>query len=169
VRGGVLFWDPGADVAQAVPARRALPDDESVIRIAALLALSDGAAPYVLCGELGRDAVALGAIAEAPLVLLDPPDDSGAGLATIIRGSPRAPFADLSVRGIALDSAHAAPDRMAAAVRVLVPGGRMVAPPDVAVPAEIRELARDERNWVGERVADGVTVSAPVRIGRAAR
>jgi len=167
IRGGILSWDPAVAAQPVAPLLMTGPDDDSVIRLAALLALVEGSAPYVLCGDMGRYAVALGAVADAPLVLLDPPDDSAAGLATIIRGAPRMPFADRSVRGIALDAVHASAERVAYAVRVLAPGGRMVAGSDLALPSGIRELARDDRHWVGERVVDHSSMSAPVAIGRA--
>ena len=129
------------------------------MRLAALLALTDSSAPYVLCGAAGASATALGGLATVRLVQLDPRDDSDAGLVTVIRGAPRVPFADRSVQGIALDAAHAAADRIEFAVRSLVPGGRMVADACIPVPPGITELARDEAQWVGERVAELVPVA----------
>jgi len=50
------------------------------------------------------------------------------------------------------------------AVRALVAGARLVAPAGAAVPAGVRELARDEADWVGERDA---APSPPVPLRRA--
>jgi hypothetical protein len=75
------------------------------------------------------------------------------------------PFAERSVRAIALDALHAAPERIGFAVRALANGGRLVAAADVPVPTGIRELARDATQWVGERIAEPVTIT----LGRARR
>jgi len=161
VRGGVVFWADGG--VRANPA--AGPDPETSIRLAALLGVTDARAPFVLCGAHGVHSAAIGGMADLTLVLLDPPDDTGAGLATVIRGAPRVPLGERSVQGIALDASHAAADRIDAAVAVLVHGGRMIADAGVPVPAGIKELARDAAQWVGERVA----TSVPVPLMRAAR
>lgn len=53
---------------------------------------------------------------------------------------------------------------MSCAVRAVQQGGRMIAPADVPVPDDVRELARDEDEWVGEvRVAASGLV--PLRRG----
>ena len=167
IRGGVVYWSAEADRAapnapQQLPRPRPRPrspGDEAVIRLAALLALTESRAPYVLCGAAGACATALGELATVRLVQLDPYDDSDAGLVTVIRGAPRVPFGERSVQGIALDGVHAAADRIDFAVRSLVPGGRMVADASIPVPPGITELARDEAQWVGERVAEAVPVA----------
>jgi len=168
VSGGVVAWTVGA-TATSSPRAATAPDEAAVVRLAAQLALAESGAPHLLCGDFGALApalaLALGGIAVAPLVLLDPPDDSAAGLATIIRGAPRVPFAGGSVRAIALDALHAAPERIGFAVRALVNGGRLVAAADVPVPTGVRELARDATQWVGERIAEPV----PITLGRARR
>ena len=47
--------------------------------------------------------------------------------------------------------------------RVLRPDGRLVAPAAIPVPAGIRELARDEREWVGAAEGDAATAPVPLR------
>ena len=168
VRSGVVHWDAAHDGDVRGAAAISIPDGDANIRLAALLALTDSHLPFVLCGAAGASAPALGGMANVSLVLINPPDDSSAGLATVIRGAPRVPFAERSVQGIALDSWHASPDLLDSAVRTLVPGGRMVAAAAVPVPLGIRELARDATEWVGERVAEAET-SAPVALGRSRR
>ena len=159
VRGGVVHWTAEADRAAPTRPRPRPPGDEAVMRLAALLALTESHAPYVLCGATGACATALGGLATVRIVQIDPFDDSDAGLVTVIRGAPRIPFADRSVQGIALDEAHAGPDQIDFAVRSLVPGGRMVADASVPVPPGIKELARDEAQWVGERIAEAIPVT----------
>lgn len=166
VRGGVVWWS-GAPTPTPADVR---PDmtGEALVRAGALLALADSRQPYVLCGAAGLAGNGLAAFADAPLVLLDPPDDRAAPFATIVRGAPAVPFAARSVRGVLLDGAWAAdPARMASAVGALVPGGRLVAPAAAALPAGVRELARDVGEWVAERVGDVVGITRGARDTRA--
>lgn len=167
VHGGVVSWAGSATSGSArVPIHA--PDAEANIRLAALLGLTDSHLPFVLCGSAGAAASALGGMATVALVLLDPPDDSAAGLATVIRGALVLPFADRSVQGVALDSAHATADLIGSAIRALTPGGRLVAPASAPVPSGIRELARDASEWVGERSTEPA-VSGPVPLSRSRR
>jgi len=162
VRRGVVWW-AGVPVPYPADPRPDTAGDD-VVRAAALLALADSRLPYVLSGAAGLAANGLAALADAPIVLLDPPDDRAAPFATIIRGAPVAPFAPQSVRGVLLDATWAsAGDRLASAVAALVKGGRLVAPATVPRPAGVRELARDAEQWVAERTDD------VVRIARARR
>lgn len=73
-----------------------------------------------------------------------------------IRGRPDAlPFAAGSMRGIALDW-EVSPSLMRSAVKALAPGGRLVAGADTDVPNGVELLARDDHEWVAERVATPV-------------
>ncbi|MEO8880196.1 MAG: hypothetical protein ABI446_07325, partial [Gemmatimonadaceae bacterium] len=67
-----------------------------------------------------------------------------------------------SVRGIAVDVAHATPSLLAGAERALAPGGRLIAPASALRPDSLRELARDDEHWVA--AATTSAVSAPVAI-----
>jgi hypothetical protein len=73
------------------------------------------------------------------------------------------PLAAGSVRGIALDAAHAIPSLLAGAALALAPGGRLIAPASALVPDSLSELARDSNHWVA--AADMSRISAPVPIG----
>lgn len=162
VVGRVVYWTPGAAIA---PISQPEPDvaGEPMLRIAALIGLAESAAPFVLCGGAGFAAAGLGGIADAPLVLLDPPDDRAAALTTVIRGAPHVPLAARSTRGVVVAGAWAAdPDRVASAVTSLVARGRLVAPAATALPLGVREIARDEREWVAERDADVVPLRRSV-------
>lgn len=64
------------------------------------------------------------------------------------------PVAVGALRGVALDARTATPERLRAAVRAVRPGGRLVAPATVPLPAATRELARDAAFWVAERTPD---------------
>lgn len=163
VKGGVLHWSGEPSAAPRDP--RPDADAERVMRIGALLALSEGAPPYVLCDEECLAASGLSGLAEVQFVLLDPPDDRAAPFATIIRGAPTIPLGAGSVRSIA-GGRRLTDSRFAeSCVRALVRGGLLVSAAAAPLPAGIRELARDTLEWVGER--EPVPVTVPLsRAGR---
>jgi threonine dehydrogenase-like Zn-dependent dehydrogenase len=71
-------------------------------------------------------------------------------LAGVLHSGPRWPLAARQAAAVALDAAHATPAQLAQAVRVLRPGGRLVAPAWAPLPEGVRELARDATEWVAE-------------------
>jgi hypothetical protein len=156
VRDGVAFFDPAlpdaapADAAPAHPAARA--DEDEVMRLAALLALTAPGGTIVLGGAWDACAEALLDLVETRALLAEPArrpslrDELGP-----VRGAAVVPLAGGAARGVALDSATATPARLASAVHVLRAGGRLVAPVDAPLPSGVRELARDARHWVAER------------------
>ena len=161
VRAGVVRWTPDASVATDGAAARD-PDGAAVMRMGALLGLTDGAGLFVLCGPAASVAGGLSGLADVALLLLDPPDDRAAPFATVVRGAPGMPLARGAAHGIAIGAPFDGPGQIASAVLTLTRGGRLVATAQLAVPPGIRELARDATHWVGEREADVVT------LGRAA-
>lgn len=172
VRRGVLHWSaaPGesgrGEPESVLPtASAAHTDADAITRIGALLGFGESTAAFVLTGPSAAATVGLLGLVDATLVLLDPPNDAAATFATVIRGAPRVPLAARSVRGVLLDGDWAVADRALAAVETLADGGRLVAPVSVLLPAGVRELARDDRQWVAERVGGGV----PIPLRRAPR
>ncbi len=144
----------------------AMPATElTAMRAAALLKLEERGL-YLLDGGWGSLAGALREIVDADVILADPPSAvasesaSGsapalsAGQGTLLGIGNRWPIASASLHGLALD--RATPERTADAVRLLRAGGRLVAPARVALPAGVRELARDDRHWVAETVGNVV-------------
>lgn len=169
VRGGVLYWsaNPGGSAVEAVPLQRpsAEMDDDATARVGALLGFGESTMPFVLTGQSTVAAAGLLAMADAALLLLDPPDDAASAFTTVIRGAPRVPLGARSTRGVLLSGAWANDAKVLTAVDSLVDGGRLVAPASVALPAGVRELARDAQQWVAERVGGGV----PIPLRRAGR
>ncbi|HKG94736.1 MAG TPA: hypothetical protein VKA84_22675, partial [Gemmatimonadaceae bacterium] len=123
-----------------------------------------GGGVALLTGDWGAMAEPIADLVDVQLLLLDPP--AGASWrerVSVVRADEgAAPFTVGFLRAAAVDARSAATERLAAVSRALRPRGRLLAPADVPVPADVAELARDERHWVGERTAG---VSQPVRLG----
>ncbi len=139
------------DTTSAVGSSRGAPD--LALRAAALLDLAEPGGFVVLAGAWSSAAPALRDLIEHVHVFaVDalPSIESGGGI-SLARTGAILPLRAGSARGIALDAAHISDRYLASAVEALRARGRLVAPASIAVPAEITELARDERHWVGER------------------
>lgn len=153
VRGGDVFMGDGI-ASEPMPA-----GEHDAMRAAALLRLEEHGR-YLLDGGWGSLASALRELLDVDLLLADPPTDhpeSAAGQ-NVLRGvGDRWPLAVASMHGVALD--RTSPGRLADAVRILKPGGRLVAPAAAPLPAGVAELARDERHWVAEKIADVIKLS----------
>ena len=147
ISGGVVdFRRAGGQVLPAHPTT----DAEQAMRLAAMLDLSSADGFAVLLGDWGAHAAQLAAIVELPLVLIDPPADvTGSPGISVLRCDGELPLAPGSARAMAMDAGGAM--RVGSAVRATRAKGRVLAPVTVQLPAGVRELARDERVWVGER------------------
>lgn len=154
IRDGVTYLGAPESPSPRDPAPPA-PGGDDLLRAAALLALVEPGGTAVLVGEWGRMGVGLRALAEVHLLLVNPPFEatSEEGV-SVMRTGGTLPLAAGSVRGVALDVAAAHNAAMlAGAVDALRTRGRLLAPVAAALPAGVRELARDEREWVAERDA----------------
>lgn len=137
--------------ASSGPAARS--DAGTTMRLAAFLGLSDATGFAVLFDAWGAQAPALRELVETPLMLVDPPvgTEGEPGISVVLSdGVP--PLAAGASRATAIGASSA--ERAAAAVRVTRAGGRLVAPAAVPVPDGVREIARDDAMWVGEKEAD---------------
>jgi hypothetical protein len=125
-------------------------DASTAMRLAAFLGLSDAAGFVVLLDEWGAQASALRELVETPIMLVDPPEgrEGEPGISVVLSdGVP--PLAAGAARAAAIGSVG--PERAAAAVRITRAGGRLVAPATLPVPDGVREIARDDTLWVGEK------------------
>ncbi|MDB4913243.1 MAG: hypothetical protein JWM95_887 [Gemmatimonadetes bacterium] len=147
-------------------ARLAPPDTEVALRLAALLDLSDSHGFAVLLGAWGNHAITLSDIVDVPLLVIDPPQEiAGSPGVSVIRCDGALPLAMGAARATAIDTASEA--RVASAVRATRAGGRVVAPANTPVPADVSELARDDELWVGEKsAAPSPLVTLHVRRGQ---
>ena len=151
---GVADLRDGA-AGPALPPPKSSPAEDLAMRAGALLALEDPGGVVVLTGAWTVAAPELAALAPGVRILaLDaaPGIASGEGI-SLARSAGAIPLRAGSARGIALDAAHASPGAVSDAVDALAPRGRLVAPVTCTVPNGVRELARDAREWVAERIA----------------
>ncbi|HWZ59781.1 MAG TPA: hypothetical protein VNW46_12465 [Gemmatimonadaceae bacterium] len=139
--GAVLFGERTSAATRA--------EADEVLRTAALLDLADPGGVVVLVGAWSVYAQPLADVVDAHLLVVDPPV-AQEGVSAIYAGG-LIPLAAGSVRAVATD----APELVVRALRV---GGRVLAPVAAAVPEGVRELARDDRHWVGEAILAAPTV-----------
>lgn len=134
-----------ADVDVDAPMTPTREDD--VERAAALLGLAEPGGAVLLAGRYAA--------------LARPLRERFEVMTAAIATQGAAPFTDLTFRGAAVDLPGVPLDDV---VRTVAVGGRLVAPCTAPLPAHLRELARDDREWVAEREAGGPIVT----LGRAA-
>jgi hypothetical protein len=149
-------------------AERAMPpaEDGDVIRVAALLDLTDPAGLVLLEGATAAVGPSLHARFGTALVLFNPTGPLPGDVEWSLVFGPLAPFAPGTLRGAALSMASG-PDAIASVTAALRPGGRLMAPLSLPVHPGISELARDAHGWVGARQVEQSAV--PVSLSRAPR
>jgi len=156
-------FDPEASRLTHAPAPA--PEDRAM-RAAALLGLTDAGGIVVLGGSWADCAEAIAELGPSHVVVLNRaiPIDAPQTVSCLVVGD-RLPFAAGSVRAVALDAELAATS-LGSATGALRARGRLVAPASTPVPPDVSELARDEQDWVAERVA---VASPPVALRSARR
>jgi hypothetical protein len=161
VEGGAADFTGSAGDGDAGKRASAPPADEaSLLRLAAQLDLRESGGIVLLAGGYAAMASALEAVTAAHYVAMAGPGDPASLTApedVLLRIRDRLPFAAGSVRAVAIEGMLLHALDAGEIARVLRAGGRLVAPGAAPLPPGIRELARDEREWVGERLAEGVT------------
>ena len=128
--------------------------EEEALRLAALLDLATPHGYAIIGGALGNAAPYLRALTDVQLLLVNPPPgiamESRLSGLTIDDDWTTLPLAPSSARGMALDDT-ATPAQLQAALRVVRPSGRVLAPSTLALTEGVAELARDDRQWLAER------------------
>ena len=149
VRRGVVDFRRAPSGAPRAPTARPR-DAAEAMRLAAFLGLADAGGFAVLLDGWGSQAPALRELVETPLILVDPPAgvEGEPGVSVLLTDGP-IPLATGASRGTAIDGDAAL--RVPEAVRITRAGGRLVGPPGAALPRDVRELARDDTLWVGEK------------------
>jgi uncharacterized protein YbaR (Trm112 family) len=156
----------GAAAADELSRSGAVPNEESAVRLAAQLDLTDAGRLVLLLGEYARLAPALTLMFDAQCVAINAPHDDERRIAdgaSTLRVAGRIPLAAGVVAGAAADATHATPARLQELRDLLRPRGRLVAPNAAPAPPGVTLLARDTTEWVAVREGD------VVRLQRAAR
>ncbi len=131
----------------------AVPD---IDRVMALLGLAEAGGAVLLTGRYAALGPRLAVRAEVSVVVMGPlrdpptPNADGAGVSVLYGPLDRLPFTDGTFRGVALDVALPL-GLVTEAVRATSLGGRVLAPVAVAPPVGVKELARDDQEWVAAR------------------
>jgi hypothetical protein len=166
-RGTADFTGAVPDDTAGAGEREAPPADEAeLLRLAAQLDLEEAGGIVLLAGRYAALASDLEAVTAAHYVAIAGPGEASAMRApadVLLRVGDRLPLAGGTVRAAAVEGPLLQPLGAGEIPRVLRAGARLVGSATAPVPPGIRELARDEREWVGERVADD---TAPVPLQR---
>ncbi len=149
INGGVAwFRDQGGNTDRPALLPR---DEEGAMRIGAFLAVADGAT-VALVGDWARYAIELAELVGLRAYAVNPQERIGESERVgVLYSHNRLPVTDGSLRGVAIDDSGWSSDELRLAARALSPGGRMVGPATLAVPAAMEEIARDDRWWIGEK------------------
>jgi hypothetical protein len=164
VRDGALHLGAAPlQVARGIVSSNEHDDRADALRTAALLDLREAQGVVVLAGEAAHVADALVALTGVQVLAVNPPDG-------IARAHSRLyvqdalPLGVETLRGARLDAAHASVGWLESTRRAVARGARVIAPASVALPADLTELARDDREWVAE-VRVGASGLVPLRRG----
>lgn len=125
------------------------------LRLAALLGVTEGALPILLAGQVTRAGRGLAGHVPVPQVWINAPTEVADQPAFTSRLAlrERLPLGVATLAAAAIDAPHATPILLSGLVRAIRQGGRLVAPVATPLPAGVRELARDEQEWVAEVTA----------------
>ena len=122
------------------------------LRLAAQLGVSDSALPILLAGRSAQAGAGIAAFTPAPQVWINarpPTQDAPLAVSRLTVGA-RLPLGVATLAAAAVDIPHATPALLDGLVRAVRPGGRLVAPATMPLSSGVRELARDDRDWVAE-------------------
>jgi uncharacterized protein YbaR (Trm112 family) len=150
VRDFVAYFSEELASVTPVVVRAGTPDDQ-LTRLAALLDLGAPGGFVGVAGSRAADAAALATAFDVQCVVVNPsPGATSAEGCSVLHCAGRVPLAAGALRALAYDAHVAADERLLASlVRAVRPGGRLLAPASLPHPPGVRELARDETEWVG--------------------
>lgn len=145
ITGGVALF------AEALP----MIDDEPytsdmVLRLAAMLGVAESPLPVALVGRYAAASEVLASFISAPQLLVNSGAPTAAAGVSHIVVADRLPLGVETLAAIAVDEDYASPALLESAARALRLGGRLVGPAAAPIPAGMRELARDDIEWVAE-------------------
>ncbi len=124
--------------------------DDQLLRLAALLGVSESQQPIALVGQYAGSSESLASLVACPQLLVNARCGRHAVDASRLVVDGRLPLGVDSLAAVAVDRANASVSMLDSAARALRLGGRLVAPVNAPIPADMRELARDDTEWVAE-------------------
>jgi uncharacterized protein YbaR (Trm112 family) len=143
VTDGVARFD------EPVPAH--LGEPVHALRLAAQLGVTEGVVPVLLTGGYTSAGAELSALTPVPQVWVNGSEGNLRPVSgSVIIVSGRVPLGVETLAGAAVDEAHAETDMLESIVRAVRIRGRIVAPAHIPLPSGVRELARDDAEWVAE-------------------
>ncbi|MCE9601867.1 MAG: hypothetical protein K8S21_06575 [Gemmatimonadetes bacterium] len=170
VDGDVRFTDASGDRPASPDAPRADRSAGPVAdleRVIALLGLAEPGGSVLLTGRYAALAAALADTSDVSVVLMHAAAGGApAGVPAVasVHGVPGSvPFIDGTFRAVALDM-DLPPSFIADAVRGTATGGRVLADARVPSPQGVKELARDDTEWVAARESGGAIVELKRRV-----
>lgn len=124
-------------------------------RLAALLGVTEGVLPLLLTGRYATAGESLATLVPVPQVWVDAdaPWPADAPLVSSMMVHDRLPLGVATLAAAAVDAAHSTPVMLSSVVRAVQTGGRILAPAGTPLPEGVKELARDQDEWVGEVTA----------------
>lgn len=134
------------------------PPSDAGLRLAAQLAVTDHTAPVLLVGDRARVGAVMQPFVPNTQLWVNAPADvtrvGGTGISMLCIERMPLPLGAATLAGAAMDVQHADEQWIAGVIRCVRQGGRIVVPATVQLPEDlrtlVRELARDDHDWVGE-------------------
>jgi uncharacterized protein YbaR (Trm112 family) len=152
VEGIVRFGEPPAQPDPPAP------DETEAMRLAALLDLGESHGYALIDGSLAVHAALVHRLTGVQLMLVNPPPTVavGAGISGLTTAGD-IPLARASARAAAV-APGATPAHLSSALSAVRPGGRLLGPVSLQVPAGAAEIARDERAWIAHLIPRPLTL-----------
>lgn len=148
---GVADLRDSLDASAGAVSTQGEGDEDTALRVAAMLGLTRAGSVAVLSGMPGPIAGLVAEMASVRVVGVNRilPDASEQENVAMIRAGNRLPFASGSIDAVML-GATASIDEVEDAVRILKTGGRLVVTADSPLRGNLREIARDDHYIVAE-------------------
>ena len=131
---------------------------EDVTTTAAFLDLTSPGKTILLAGAFGFLADEIVEMTQSRAISLNASMEGNNDRVAQILTVSRIPLASNSLDGVALDRWHSTELGVGESARILRAGGRLLMSGDALLTSEFRELARDEKHVVAERVRDLTTL-----------
>jgi hypothetical protein len=163
VDGDVRFDLTSDGATGAAASEETIGEAPELERVVALLGLSEPGSTVLLTGRYAMLAGPLAALADASVVVMTGPASPASGVSAVHGSTDMVPFSDGTFRAVALDSGL--PSAFVAdAVRATAIGGRVLGAAAVPAPTGLKELARDDTEWVAARESGGAIVELKRRV-----